>query len=387
MLPFIDLAAQQQRIRPAIEAALARVLDHGQYIMGPEVAELESALAGFCDCRHAIAVSDGTDALVTSLMAYGVGPGDAILTTPFTFYATVEAVQLVGATPVLVDIDPQTYNLCPRQLRQTIESWDSRDGLSLRGIIPVDLFGLPAAYADILPLAAEHDLFVLQDAAQSFGAEYEGRRAPSHGHVGTTSFFPAKPLGCYGDGGAVFTDDDELAERIRSIRIHGKGQDKYDNVRVGRNSRLDSLQAAVLLEKLKIYPDEIGQRQQVARWYREAIGASAGDQVILPEVAPGSTSVWAQYTIRVPRRDAVSEALQQAGIPSVVYYRKPAHLLAACAELGQGPGSFPISEQASAEVLSLPFHPYLDQPTVQRIAAALAEAIELTAVDPEAASR
>ena len=389
MLPFIDLAAQQQRIRRELDAAMSRVLDHGQYIMGPEVAQLETELAAFAGSKHAIAVSDGTDALVVSLMALGIGPGDAILTTPFTFYATVEAIQLLGATPVLVDIDPVSFNLCPEQLRQTIDRFGGGSGLRLRGVIPVDLFGLPADYRSLGDIAAEHDLFVLQDAAQSFGAEYDQRRAPSHGRIGTTSFFPAKPLGCYGDGGAVFTDDDELAGIVRSIRVHGKGQDKYDNIRVGRNSRLDSLQAAILLEKLKIYPDEIQRRQQVAGWYREAIEAElgSGGAVTLPNVPDGSTSVWAQYTIRLPQRDVVSQKLKEAGIPSVVYYRQPAHLLGACADLGLGPGSFPHAEQAAGEVLSLPFGPYLDQPTVKRIAVALAQAVETATSDQESLTR
>jgi len=370
MIPFIDLQAQQDRIKPQVDAAIQRVLNHGKYIMGPEVAELENQLADFVGAKHCIGVSNGTDALSMSLMAYDVGPGDAVITTPFTFFATVEAIMLRGATPIFADIDPQTFNICPVEIRNAIERTRSKTDLNLRGIIPVDLYGLPADYQSIMPIANEHDLFVLQDSAQSFGALRAGKYAPSHGHIGTASFFPAKPLGCYGDGGAVITDDDELAEKVRSIRVHGKGIDKYDNVRLGLNARLDTIQAAILIEKLKIYPDELELRQKVAAQYTKAIAninAELGDGVIGRQIVPeGSQSAWAQFVIQSPGRDKIAEELKSAGIPTVVYYRTPAHLLKACENLPAAI-SLPNSELAASQILALPFHPYLLDDSLQQV--------------------
>ena len=382
-MEFIDLKAQQDRIRPQIVAAIKRVLDHGNYIMGPEVAELERMLADYVGVRHAIGCASGTDALLLPLMAYGVGPGDAIFTTPFTFFATCEMIALTGATPVFVDIDPVTFNIDPIKLEEAIEQLASSNQgnnnsesriqnpkLTPRGIIPVDLFGLPADYAPIMSIAEKHGLFVLEDAAQAFGAEYHGRRAPGLAHVGATSFFPAKPLGGYGDGGAVFTDDDSLAEKMRSLLVHGRGTDKYNNVRIGLNARLDTLQAAILIEKLKIYQEETALRQAVSESYTAELNAG-NSGIIPPHVPEGSNSVWAQYTIRCQARDTLQAKLKEAGIPSMVYYVKPMHLLDAMAYLGHNAGDFPHAEEAARTVLSLPFYPYLSRDAVEKIAQAV----------------
>jgi len=372
-MQFIDLQAQQERIRPQIDAAIKRVLDHGQYIMGPEVGQLEQMLAEFVGVKHAIGCSSGTDALLLPLLAYGVGPGDAIFTTPFTFFATCEMIALTGATPVFVDIDPVTFNIDPAKLEEVIVNFNQRSKingqpLAPKGIIPVDLFGLPADYAAIMSIAARHGLFVIEDAAQSFGAVYKGRRAPGLAHVGSTSFFPAKPLGCYGDGGAVFTDDDELAEKIRSLVVHGKGVDKYNNVRIGLNARLDTLQAAVLIEKLKIYNEEINLRQQVARRYTDLLATAGGPFQVTPPLVPEECiSVWAQYTTRCEKRDELQNRLKGEGIPTMIYYQKPMHLLDAMAYLGYREGDFPAAETASRSVLSLPFHPYMKEDDQERV--------------------
>ncbi|TVM15338.1 aminotransferase DegT [Oceanidesulfovibrio indonesiensis] len=376
MLPFIDLKAQQDRIRQEVEQRILAVLDHGKYIMGPEVAELERRLAEFTGVKHAIGCSSGTDALLLSLMAHGVGPGDAVFTTPFTFIATAEVVSLLGATPVFVDIDPDTYNIDPASLQQTVDTLGSHDrfkNLTARGIIGVDLFGLPADYESLGAIAEDYGLFVLEDAAQSFGASTNGRRAGNLAHSAATSFFPAKPLGGYGDGGAVFTSDDEFADAMRSIRIHGKGADKYDNVRVGLNARLDTLQAAILLPKLDIFEEEIELRGHVAGRYNELLGAVDG--VAVPEIPKGNISAWAQYTIRVPERDHVQAALKDAGVPTAIYYPKPLHLQTAYASLGYVEGDFPVSEQAAREVLSLPMHPYLSEKDQDTIAHAVKAAL------------
>lgn len=382
MVPFIDLNAQQERIRPQIDAAIQRVLDHGKYIMGPEVKELEENLSQFIGSKHCISLSSGTDALLASLMAYEVGPGDAIITTPFTFFATVEMIALTGATPVFVDIEPDTFNIDATQIEAVIEKTRTEGKLTVRGIIPVDLFGQPCDYDAIRTIADKHNLFILQDAAQAFGATYKGKRVPTQGDIGCTSFFPAKPLGCYGDGGACFTDDDKLADRLRSIRVHGKGTDKYDNVRIGLNARLDTMQAAILIKKLTIYQDEIDRRQQVAQWYEEAFShwshASEENTLITPKIASGRTSVWAQYTLQSKDREHLQNTLKNADIPSVVYYATPAHLLDAMKYLGYRQGDFPVAETASKTVFSLPFHPYLDKSVVTQIVSTVPPTIETT---------
>jgi len=370
---FIDLKAQQHLIYPRLLERIERVLAHGQYIMGPEIKELEERLAAYVGVRHAITCSSGTDALLMALMAKGVGPGDAIFTTPFTFIATAEVVQLLRATPVFVDIDPKTYNLDPEALDAAIASCgqDARTaGLKARGIIAVDLFGQPADYDRINRLARDHDLLVVEDAAQSFGATYKGRRAGALAEMAATSFFPAKPLGGYGDGGAVFTDDDALAGVLRSIRLHGQGSDRYDNVRLGINGRLDTLQAAVLLAKLEIFHREVAARQEVAQRYHEGLKEVA----TVPYVAPECTSVWAQYSVESDNRAVIQARLTEAGIPTAIYYPKPLHLQGAFTGLNYRPGDFPVSEAAAGRIFSLPMHPYLKEAEQVRIIAAIREA-------------
>jgi dTDP-4-amino-4,6-dideoxygalactose transaminase len=365
-MDFIDLKSQQQQISAALTENIQRVLAHGQYVMGPEVQELEARLAAYVGVKHAISCSSGTDALLMPLMAYGVGPGDAVFTTPFTFIATAEVIQLLGATPVFVDIDPKTFNLDPEALAEAVHRLGQHPGtahLKPKGVIPVDLFGQPADYGRIHTIAQEHGLFVLEDAAQSFGATYKGRRAGALSEMAATSFFPAKPLGCYGDGGAIFTDDDGLAEILRSIRVHGQGTDKYENVRIGLNGRLDTLQAAVLLAKLDIFDQEVTARQQVARQYSEALNSL----VEVPFVAPACTSVWAQYSVLSLERELLLRKLQEAQIPTAIYYPLPLHLQRAFAHLGYTHGDFPVSESASQRIFSLPMHPYLGHADQEKI--------------------
>ena len=368
-MQFIDLKAQQDRIRPQIDEAIKKVLDHGQYIMGPEVGLLESMLAEFVGVRHAIGCSSGTDALLLPLMAYGVGQGDAIFTTPFTFFASCEVIALTGATPVFVDIDPRSFNIDTAKLETVIASVKAEGKLIPKGIMPVDLFGLPADYDNIMQVAETSGLFVLEDAAQAFGAVYKGRRAPSLGHVGATSFFPAKPLGCYGDGGAIFTDDDQLAETIRSLLIHGQGKNKYSNVKIGLNARLDTIQAAILIEKLKIFMVEIELRQGVAKRYKEAFSLVEKRffKIIPPMTGDESSSVWAQYTISCEQRDELREHLRLKGVPTMIYYQKPMHIIDAMMYLGHREGDFPMAENASHTVLSLPFYPYITPDDQERV--------------------
>mgnify|MGYP005854477811 CR=1 FL=1 len=430
-IPFINLSAQQARVRPQIEQGIENVLRHGKYIMGPEVFELEERLADYVGVKHCISCASGTDALLMALMAKGVGPGDAIFTTPFTFVATGEVISLLGATPVFVDIDPRTFNIDAQKLEQAVKAvdsgWSIVDGkiqtnnhqpstinrsepstinrssepstinhqpLTARGVIPVDLFGLPADYDAINAIADKHDLFVLEDAAQGFGGTYKGRKAGSLAEIAATSFFPAKPLGCYGDGGAIFTNDDSLAEILKSIRIHGKGQDKYDNVRIGLNGRLDTIQAAILLQKLDIFPEEVQARQKAADTYTRLLSdlnhqpstinhqpplndqrlTINDQQVSLPFVPNGYTSAWAQYSILLEshaQREVLQKHLQQQNIPTAVYYPKPLHLQTAYAEFGYNAGDFPIAEDVSQRILSLPMGPYLHEGEQKKIVKAI----------------
>lgn len=359
-LQFIDLKAQQQRIYTSLTSRIERVLAHGQYILGPEVQEAEAQLAGYVGVKHAITCASGTDALLMVLMAYGVGPGDAVLTTPFTFIATAEVIQLAGATPVFVDIDPRTFNIDSGALEEALAGWRKNPrtaSLRAKGIIPVDLFGQPADYDRINGIAQRHGLFVLEDAAQSFGATYKGRRAGSLAETAATSFFPAKPLGCYGDGGAIFTDDQDLAEILRSIRVHGQGTHRYDNVRLGINGRFDTIQAAVLLAKLEIFDQEVAAREQVARRYSEALA----EVVEVPYIAPECTSIWAQYSVLSEARDEFLGRLGEAQIPTAIYYPKPVHLQPAFAHLAYKVGDFPTSEATAERIFSLPMHPYLER--------------------------
>lgn len=365
---FIDLNTQQARIKSKIDTSIQNVLTHGKYIMGPEVSELEQRLSEYVNCRHAIACSSGTDALLMALMAYDVGPGDAIFAPPFTFIATAETISLIGATPVFVDIEPDTYNIDPDKLQQAIQEISDDGQLTPKGIIAVDLFGLPADYNRINPIAEQNHLFVIEDAAQSFGATYHGRRAGGLANIGCTSFFPAKPLGCYGDGGMCFTNDDTLADKLRSIRVHGKGNHKYDNARIGINGRLDTIQAAILEAKFDIFPEEVELRNRAAQRYSNMLNEVPSLQI--PVVPQGFKSVWAQYSILAESEDhriTIQNALKGEGIPSAIYYPKPLHLQTAFKPLGYKPGDFPISEDCSNRIFSIPMHPYLSEPDQEKI--------------------
>lgn len=370
---FIDIGAQRRRLGKSIDDAVGRVLAHCQFINGPEVAQLESALAAFCGARHVVTCASGTDALLMVLMAKGVGPGDAVLCPSFTFCATGEAVALTGATPVFVDVDEATFNIDANALKRGIAA-ARKLGLKARAVIAVDLFGQSADHDAIGAVAEAEGLFVLDDAAQAFGASYRGRRLGTLALATATSFFPAKPLGCFGDGGAIFTDDAGLAETLRSIRVHGQGADKYDNVRLGLTGRLDTMQAAILLEKLKIFEDELAARNAIAQRYARGLG----NVVTVPHLAAGCTSVWAQYTIRLPRgvdRDGFAAALKAQGIPTAIYYPKSMHQQTAYRQFPVADGGLPVSERLSGDVISLPMHAYLDEPTQQRIIQAVRGAL------------
>jgi dTDP-4-amino-4,6-dideoxygalactose transaminase len=374
MLQFIDLETQYSRLQDEMEQAILGVLRRGKYIMGPEVAELEEQLSEFVGVAHCVSCASGTDALVMSLMAKGVSEGDAVFTPPFTFVATAEAIATVGATPVFVDIDEASFNLDPEKLCQAIRNVKQGETLTPRAIVAVDLFGLPADYRRINAIAASEGLFVIEDAAQSFGASAGNRRACALADIGCTSFFPAKPLGCYGDGGAIFTEDEDLAGVLRSIRVHGQGSHKYDNVRLGITGRLDTIQAAVLLVKLKIFERELVDRERIADSYSNAI-RNAGLRLKVPDVPEGFVSAWAQYSVVAEnseaRRDMI-ERLARRDVPTAIYYPKPLHLQPTFAYLGYGRGDFPVSEDICSRIFSLPMHPYLDRETIEMIAAALA---------------
>ena len=370
-MDFIDLAAQQNRIRDKIEQGIRRVLDHGRYINGPEVRELEEKLAEYVGVQYAVGCSSGTDALLMPLMAYDVGPGDAVFTTAFTFIATAEVIQLLRATPVFVDIKPDTFNIDAAKLEESIEKTLKDGNLTPRGIIPVDLFGQPADYDEIQELAEKYDLFVLEDAAQSFGASYRERKACSLTEMAATSFFPAKPFGCYGDGGMIFTDSRDLYDKLVSIRVHGQGENKYDNVRIGINGRIDTIQAAVLLAKFELLDEEIELRQGVARRY----SAGLRDSVKVPFIKEFNRSAWAQYSIMHRDRDGIQASLNGNSIPTAIYYHKPLHLQQAFAHLGCGVGDFPVSESVANEILSLPMHPYLGEDDQERIIRIIRESV------------
>ncbi|HLL28312.1 MAG TPA: DegT/DnrJ/EryC1/StrS family aminotransferase [Xanthobacteraceae bacterium] len=371
-IPFIDVAAQRRRLGRAIDDAVARVLGHCQFILGPEVRELESQLAAFSGARHAISCASGTDALMLILLAKGVGPGDAIFCPSFTFAATFEAAALLGASPVFVDIEEATFNIDALSLERAIAT-AKKKGLKPKAVIAVDLFGLPADHDSIAEIAEAEGLFVIDDAAQGFGASYKGKKLGTFGLATATSFFPAKPLGCYGDGGAVFTDDDALAETIKGLRVHGQLLGKPEFSHLGITGRLDTIQAAVLIEKLRIFEDEIVARDRIARRYGEKLGNVA----IVPRVPEGYTSVWAQYTIRLPAgaRDTVAAALKAEGIPTAIYYAKPPHLHEAYKRYPVAEGGLPVTEKLAHEVISLPMHAYLDEPTQDRIVDAVKRAL------------
>ncbi|MGE0487278.1 MAG: DegT/DnrJ/EryC1/StrS family aminotransferase [Gammaproteobacteria bacterium] len=364
-MQFIDLKQQYQALKPVIDARIQRVLDHGQYVMGPEVAELEERLAAYVGRRHCIGVASGTDALLIALMALGIEPGDEVITTPFTFIATGEMIALLGARPRFVDIEPRTYNLDPEQLQAAITP-------RTRAIMPVSLYGQCADFDAIGTIAERHGIPVVEDAAQSFGASYKGRMSCALANIGCTSFFPSKPLGCYGDGGACFTDDDALALRMREIRVHGQDR-RYHHPIIGINGRLDTLQAAVLLAKFDTFAEEVAARGRLGARYT-ALLATHCPGVRTPHVEDWNTSVYAQYTIQVDDRDAVVAALAAGDIPTAVHYPVPLHLQPAFAALGHGPGSFAVAEAAAARVLSLPMHPFLSAQDQDRVVAALARA-------------
>jgi len=367
-MQFIDLKAQQALIRADLDRRIAAVLDHGQYILGPEIGEMERALADYAGVGHCVSVSSGTDALSIAFMALGIGPGDEVITTPFSFIATAETIALLGAHPVFADVDPRTYNIDPALIEAAITP-------RTKAIVPVGLYGQCVDMDAINEIAARHGLPVIEDAAQSFGATYRGRRSCGLSTIGCTSFFPAKPLGCYGDGGACFTDDADLAKRMAEIRNHGQDR-RYHHPILGLNGRMDTLQAAVILAKLPIFDDEVAARARIGARYSELL---AGANCVTPFIAPGNTSVYAQYTIQVSDRDAVAQALQARGVPTAVHYpvtldRQPA--LAACKA---GDGATPVAHGLSERVLSLPMHPYLDEATLATIADAVGAATTGTA--------
>jgi dTDP-4-amino-4,6-dideoxygalactose transaminase len=374
VVPFIDLGAQRRRLGRSVDDAVSRVLAHCNFINGPEVTQLEAELAAFCEAKHVVSCASGTDALLMVLMAKGVGRGDAVLCPSFTFCATGEVVALTGATPVFVDVDEATFNMDAESLKRGIIT-ARKHGLRPVAVIPVDLFGQSADHDAIGAVADAEGLFVLDDAAQAFGASYKGRRLGAFGLATATSFFPAKPLGCFGDGGAIFTDDPQLAETLRSIRVHGQGSDKYDNVRIGLTGRLDTIQAAILIEKLKIFEDEINARNRVAERYARGLG----NAVTVPRLASDRTSVWAQYTIRLPKaadRESFAAALKRQGIPTAIYYPKSIHQQSAYRDFPVAEGGLPASESLSEDVISLPMHPYLDEATQDRIIGTVRAALQ-----------
>lgn len=362
-IPFIDLARQQQRILHEIEKRMAAVLKHGQYILGPEIAELEAKLAGYTGTKHCITVSSGTDALLIALMAIGIKPGDEVITTPFTFIATGEVIALLGAKPVFVDVDPRTYNIDPLLIEAAITG-------RTRAIMPVSLYGQCAEFDAINAIAARHSLTVIEDACQSFGASYKGRKSCALSEIACTSFFPSKPLGCYGDGGACFTDDDALALKMRQVMNHGQDR-RYHHPMIGLNGRFDTLQAAVLLAKFDIFEEEVTLRTGIGARYSKMFAAASNGRIVTPYIEPYNSSVYAQYTIQVEDRDSLQQALQAKGVPTAVHYPVPLNLQPAFAALGRPAGSFPIAETVAQKVMSLPMHPYIDDAVLERIVAAV----------------
>lgn len=384
-IPFIDLKAQYRRIEEQIRSNMDAVLEHGAYIMGPEIKSLEKTLAEYVGSTFAVGCSSGSDALLMALMALDIGPGDAVFTTPFTFFATAEEIAMLGATPAFVDIDPKTYTIDPASLEKAIAALKAKDAslyplpkgyetLTPKAVIPVDIFGQPADYDSIESICREHDLKIIEDGAQAFGAMYKDRtkKACGFGDIGCTSFFPAKPLGCYGDGGMCFTDDPALHEKLLSIRVHGMGSDRYDNIRIGINGRMDTLQAAVLQAKFTLFPEEVALRNAVATRYN----ALLADAVVTPQVPKENVSVWAQYSVlakNTAHREALQGHLREADIPTAVYYPIPMHLQTAFADLGYTRGTMPVSEEVGDRVFSLPMHPYLEKDVQEKIAACIKE--------------
>ena len=361
-MQFIDLKSQQARIRDDIDRRIAAVLDHGQYILGPEVRELEEVLQEYVGSRHCITTASGTDSLLIALMALGIGPGDEVITVPYTWISTAEMIALAGAKPVFVDVQEDTWNMDPSRLEAAITE-------RTKAIMPVGIYGQTADMTAINEIAARHgNLPVIEDAAQSFGATHRGGKSCALSGIGSTSFFPSKPLGCYGDGGALFTDDDDLADRMSQIRVHGQAK-KHHHPILGINGRFDSIQAAVVLSKLQIFDEEIDKRQQVADRYAEALADS--QSIRAPKIGEGNTSVYAQYTVLSENRDELQARLSAAEIPSVAYYAVPLHLQPVFADLGHSAGDFPVTEKVSEQCLSLPMSPYLSDEEIDRVAGAL----------------
>ncbi len=354
-MQFIDLKAQYQHLKEKIDKRIADVLAHGKYIMGPEVIELEEKLAEYVGVKHAITCANGTDALTLTLMVLDIKEGDAVFCPTFTFFATAEVISFANATPIFVDSDEQTFNICPKDLEKQIQRVISEDKLTPKAIIAVDLFGLPANYPEIEKLAEKYNLKLIEDAAQGFGGEIDGKKAGGFGDIATTSFFPAKPLGCYGDGGAIFTNNDDYANLVRSYRVHGKGTDKYDNVRIGMNSRLDTIQAAILLEKLIEFPQELINRNNAAINYEAELASNYNT----PQVPSGYLSSWAQYTLVDENRDIIMAQYKEKGVPTVVYYGTCMHQQTAFSNLGYQEGDFPVAEKLCKQVFSIPMHPYI----------------------------
>lgn len=371
-LPFVDLKSQYARLKPEIDRGIQAVLDHGQYVMGPEVIQLEAELAKFTGSKHCVTCASGTDALIIPLMAENIGPGDAVFVPTFTFTATAEVVMLLGAAPVFVDVDRRNFNMDLEDLQRQIEAVKVGGKLRPRAVIAVDLFGLPADYPTLQKICDADGMLLIADAAQSFGGSLGNRKVGSLAPVTGTSFFPAKPLGCYGDGGAIFTDSDEKRFLYDSIRQHGKGVDRYDIDRVGMNGRFDTIQAAVLLAKMTVFADEIDKRQRVAKAYTEKLS----DVVTTPDIPIHAISAWAQYSILTDKRATLIDTLKQDGIPTAIYYPRPMHLQPAYRAFGGGEGSLKVSEELCQRIVSLPMHPYLDEPTIDRIASAVRRAVQ-----------
>lgn len=377
-MQFRDLKKQYQVLKPQIDAGIAQVLESSQFISGPQVKELEEKLAEYAGVKHCIACANGTDAISLGLMAWGVGPGDAVFVADLTFFSSGECPGTEGATPIFVDVERHSFNMDPRKLEEAILKVKQEGKYVPKAVIAVDLFGQPANYDEILPICRKYGLYLLEDGAQGFGGAIRGKRVCSFGDIATTSFFPAKPLGCYGDGGAVFTDNDEWAALIRSYAVHGKGgNDKYNNVRLGMNSRLDTLQAAILLPKLAAFAEyEVDDVNKVAGWYTQRLQDTALDLPVVPE---GYTSSWAQYTVILPEgvdREAIREQLQQQGIPTMVYFPKPMHLQGAFAGTDSAVADCPMTEKLCATVMSLPMSPYLTEAEVETVTQALKAALE-----------
>jgi len=347
---FVDLKSQYASLEGSINLRIKQVMEHGKFIMGPEVHELEGELSKFVGTKHSISCSSGTDALRMALMVYGIGAGDVVFTTPFTFIASAEAIAITGAKPIFVDIDAKTKNISPEKLEKEVNLVKKEGKYTPKGILAVDLFGLPADYDALLAIGKKHELFLIEDAAQSFGATYMGRRAGSLAPIATTSFFPSKPLGCYGDGGAIFTDDEALAEHMKSLRVHGQGKNKYDNVRMGLNARLDTLQAAILLEKLKVFPSELQSRQRVASSYSSRLK----EYVETPITPKDSTCAWAQYSILSTKRDKIREKLKAHAIPTSIYYETPLHKQPVFSKSVKAYTNLSVSESVAKNILSLP---------------------------------